>query len=107
VEINRIENFQKGWFIGNFSPSLMTTQNFEIGVKSFAQGEREPAHFQLTATEITVVISGRISLSGQIFETGDIITIPPHEVADFLSITDATLVCIKFPSNPSDKVLAN
>jgi hypothetical protein len=84
---------------------LFTTKEFEVGVKYFSQGEIERAHFQLTATEITVVISGLISLGGQIFESGDVIMISPQEVADFLSITDSVLVCIKFPSQPDDKVV--
>ena len=105
MEINKIKDFHKGWIVGNFSPSLFTTKEFEVGVKYFSQGEIEPAHFQLTATEITMVISGVISLGGQIFEPGDIITISPQEVADFLSVTDSVLVCVKFPSHPNDKVV--
>jgi quercetin dioxygenase-like cupin family protein len=107
VEVNRIEEFHKGWILGNFSPSLVRTEKFEVGIKHFEKGESEPAHFQLTATEITVVIIGTISLSGQVFEPGDVISILPNEVADFLSITDSILVCIKFPSLPSDKVIVN
>jgi hypothetical protein len=105
MQISKIEEFHKGWIIGNFYPSLINTKEFEVGVKFFSQGEIEPSHFQLTATEITVVISGAISLGGEMFEQGDIITISPKEVADFLSVTDSVLVCIKLPSYPNDKVV--
>lgn len=105
MEINKIKDFHKGWIVGNFSPSLFTTKEFEVGIKYFSQGEIEAAHFQLTATEITVVISGVISLGGQIFELGDVIKVLPQEVTDFVSITDSVLVCVKFPSHPNDKVV--
>jgi quercetin dioxygenase-like cupin family protein len=107
MERHRIENFSKGWVVGNFSPSLHLNSNFEVGFKTFRAGERALAHYQIVATEITIVTSGTIMIGNATFETGDIIVIHPSEVAGFESITDSSLVCIKFPSIPSDKVLVN
>ena len=100
-----MEDFFKGWVVGNFQPTLHKTSDFEVGVKHFMAGDIEAAHKQLVATEITIVISGRIRLATDIFQEGDIISIPPHEVADFEALTDCSLVCIKFPSLPDDKVI--
>jgi len=105
MQINRIEDFDKGWFVGNFSPAILHTKDFEIAIKWFKAGEKEPLHKQLVATEITVVIEGEIRLGEQRFVRGDLITIPPGEFAAFESITDSTLVCVKAPSIPKDKVL--
>jgi quercetin dioxygenase-like cupin family protein len=105
MEKYKVEDFFKGWFIGDFSPSLFKNTHFEVAVKFFQKGEVEPAHKQIIATEITVVIEGTIRLADSLFERGDVISIPPHEVADFESITDSSLVCIKFPSIPNDKVV--
>ena len=102
---NRIEEFVKGWFIGNFQPVLFQTQDFEVAVKMFQAGEKEALHKQLIATEVTVVIDGEIQIGDSIFVKGDVITIHPGEFADFLSISDSSLVCVKFPSLPNDKVL--
>jgi quercetin dioxygenase-like cupin family protein len=101
----KLEDFFKGWVVGNFSPSLHQTSDFEVGVKFFKPGDIEEAHKQLVATEITIVIDGIVRLGSERYTKGDIIEIPPHEVADFESLTHSSLVCIKFPSLPNDKVV--
>ena len=102
----RIEDFINGWIVGNFSPSLFRNEDFEVGYKTYKSGDIEPAHFQLVATEITIVTQGSVRIGALTYVPGDIIVIHPSEVADFESITESSLVCIKFPSFPSDKVLA-
>jgi hypothetical protein len=37
---------------------------------------------------------------------GDIILLEPFEIADFEALTDVSLVALKTPSLPADKVLA-
>lgn len=96
-----------GWFIGNFTPSVVKTSDFEVCVKNYAMGVREPAHYQLTATEVTVIIQGKARMGSQVLNAGDIVTLAPFEVADFEALTDVALVAVKFPSLPADKVLAN
>jgi len=103
----RLEEFSKGWVIGNFLPSLFVNSNFEIAVKFFKSGDSEPEHKQITATEITIVVDGWISMGGNNYERGDVIVIEPGEVCGFNSITDSSLVCVKFPSLPHDKVIVN
>ena len=105
MKVNKIDEFTKGWFVGDFSPALIHSTDYEIAVKWFKVGEREPLHKQNMATEITVVITGQIRLGDEIFFKGDVITIPPGEFTEFESITDSTLVCVKTPSLPNDKVL--
>jgi quercetin dioxygenase-like cupin family protein len=103
--VNKMDEFIKGWFVGDFSPVLIHSKDYEIAVKWFKAGEKEPLHKQIAATEITVVIEGKIRLGDQIFSKGDVITIPPGEFAEFESLTDSSLVCVKTPSLPNDKVL--
>jgi quercetin dioxygenase-like cupin family protein len=105
MQISRIEEFVKGWFVGDFSPVILHSKEYEVAVKWFKAGEVEPLHKQLVATEITVVIEGEIRLGERSFVKGDVITIPPGEFAAFESITDSALVCVKNPSIPNDKVL--
>ena len=101
----RLDSFTKGWFIGNFSPTIFNSKDFEVAVKYFKPGDKEEAHMQSISTEITVVIEGNIQISSNTFTSGDIIMIPPGEFADFESITASKLVCVKFPSIPNDKIL--
>jgi quercetin dioxygenase-like cupin family protein len=105
MDVNNISEFTKGWIIGNFDPSLIKMREIEIGVKFFKKGEVELLHMQIVATEITIVIDGQIEMNGNRFSSGQVITIPPGEPADFLAITDGTLVCVKTPSIPEDKVV--
>jgi quercetin dioxygenase-like cupin family protein len=105
VQTFRIEDFTKGWIIGNFSPVVVKSKEFEIGMKFFSAGDTEPSHFQVIATEITLIASGEITINGSNFSSGDIILIEPGEVAEFKSLTDSKLFCIKFPSIPNDKKL--
>lgn len=107
MNVSKLKYFTKGWFIGNFSPALLKSQEIEIAVKFFKAGQTEPLHKQLIATEITVVVEGIIKIGGGTFEQGDIITVFPEEVVAFESITDSALVCVKSPSIPIDKVLVH
>lgn len=105
MKVSRIEDYVKGWFVGDFSPVLMQSKEFEVSVKWFKQGDTEPLHKQIIATEITVVIEGKIKLGEGTFDKGDIVLIPPGEFVAFESLTDSALVCVKTPSLPNDKVL--
>ena len=105
MEVARIEEYVKGWFVGNFSPAIFPSKDFEVAVKWFKAGETEVLHKQIIATEVTVVIEGKILLGKQTFVKGDVILIPPGELAAFESLTDSVLVCVKTPSLPNDKVL--
>lgn len=105
MEKYNLDTFIKGWIVGNFSPSLFKSSECEVGVKFYSAGEIEASHYQNIATEITVVISGEIRIGNQIGKSKDIIVVKPKEIADFKSISESVLVCIKFPSIPTDKIL--
>jgi hypothetical protein len=77
----------------------------EVSVKFFEAGDREPLHKQILATELTAVISGIVQMNSKEFSVGAIIEFEPGEACEFLSVTDATLVCVKFPSIPNDKIV--
>ena len=107
MQVERIENFVAGWFVGNFEPTILKTSDFEVAIKYFSKGDTEPSHKQIIATEITGVISGVIRMNNREFQKGDLITILPGEYADFECLEDCSLICVKFPSDPSDKILRN
>lgn len=107
MKLHHIDSFVNGWFIGDFKPSLINSTQVEVAVKSYKAGEKEPSHFQLIATEITVVVSGSCKLGGKILGPGDVLVIDPLEPADFEAIEDCTVVACKSPSLPNDKVLSN
>jgi len=106
LQITKLNEMHLGWFIGNFQPSVHKTKDFEASVKYFKAGEEEKEHFQRVAWEVTVIVHGEAMIGSEICKAGDIITIEPLETAGFRAITDVSLVAIKFPSLPNDKVLA-
>jgi hypothetical protein len=95
-----------GWFAGNFEPSILKSEHFEACVKHYLKGSTEPSHYQLTAFEVTVIVSGTARMGDQTLTAGDIILLEPFEIADFEALTDVSLVALKTPSLPADKVLA-
>jgi hypothetical protein len=52
-----------------------------------------------------VVSHGKIRIGNEILEAGDFLIIQPLEYADFEALEDGSLICVKFPSIPDDKVL--
>jgi hypothetical protein len=96
---------ESGWFLGDFEPTVNSNSNFEVGVKTFNKGDSEMMHYQLTATEWTCVIRGRVRIGMDVFEENDIVEIPPLEAVDFEALEDSILVVVKSPSIPLDKVI--
>lgn len=93
----------KGWFVGGFKPTVFSTEACEVGVKAYKAGDNEAAHYHKIATEITLVLSGSVSMRGQTWSEGDIIVLEPGDVTAFEAITDATTVVVKVPGALDDK----
>ncbi len=98
--------YKNGWLLGNFCPAVIQTKDFEVCVKTFRVGDREISHYQVIATEVTVVLSGKVRMGEILLAEDDILVVEPGEVVDFEALTDCKVLGIKFPSLPEDKVLA-
>lgn len=95
----------KGWFVGNFQPAALVTQDVEVAVKKYIAGEYESAHYHKIATEITVIMNGQVKMNGVIYTEGDIILIEPNQATDFLAITDVMTTVVKYPGARDDKYI--
>jgi mannose-6-phosphate isomerase-like protein (cupin superfamily) len=95
----------KGWFVGNFLPTLHNTNQFEVAVKKYKKGDNEPAHFHKIATEITVIIEGRAKFNDEIITRDQIVVVQPGEVINFCALEDCSTVVVKFPSVTGDKFI--
>jgi len=100
-----LDEMFKGWFVGNFTPTALATEACEVAVKTYKAGERESAHFHKVATEVTLVLSGRVRMLGKEWGSGDIIVLSPGDVTDFEALTDAVNVVVKTPGATNDKYL--
>ena len=105
IEQYKLEEMVKGWFIGNFSPTLFSTNGIEVGVRKYNAGVYEPSHYHKVATEFTVVVNGIIEMNGKQYSEGDIIKIIPGISADFKTITETTVVVVKIPGEFNDKYI--
>lgn len=107
MELFKLNEFIRGWFVGDFEPSLIKTQDVEVAVQSFQAGDIEDKHFHKVATEITVLVSGKAKMFDKIIEAGSIIKIDPGEITGFEAIEDCTTVVVKYPGAKNDKYEAN
>ena len=51
MKIKKINDMWRGWFIGDFEPSVLKTNEFEVGVLTHKKGEKWPKHYHNIATE--------------------------------------------------------
>jgi anti-sigma factor ChrR (cupin superfamily) len=101
--ITNTSKFKKGWFIGNFEPSLFNTDQFEVALKEYIPGDYEPTHYHKVATEYTVIITGIVIMNDEQYFPGDIIIMEPGEVTDFSAVTEAKCMVVKVPCVQGDK----
>ena len=105
MKIAKLEDMVKGWFVGNFEPTLIKTNDVEVAVKEYKKGDYEEKHYHKIATEITVIVSGKVQMNGNIYNKGDIIVIEPNESTDFKALEDTICTVVKYPGANNDKYL--
>ena len=99
------KDMKLGWFVGDFIPSAFKTKNCEVAVKNYSAGDSEENHLHKVATEITLILNGKIKMNKKEFSEGDIIIVEPNESVKFEAITDVTNVVVKIPSVKGDKYI--
>ncbi len=105
MKINKLSEMKKGWFVGDFDPTLIKTQAVEVAVKYYKKGDGEERHYHKIATEITVIVSGKVRMNGVEYHSGDIVTINPNESTDFEALEDTVNTVVKIPGAKNDKYL--
>jgi hypothetical protein len=107
MKIFKLKDMHSGWFIGNFQPSVFKTNDIEVAIKKYKEGDYENAHYHKLATEYTVIVSGTVKMNNKIYSEGDVIVIEPYESTDFRAITDVITTVVKIPGANNDKYLLN
>lgn len=101
----KLENMVKGWFIGNFDPTLIKTNDVEVAVKEYKKGDLEERHYHKLSTEITVIASGKVRMNGVEYGKGEIIVIEPNQSTDFEVLEDTITTVVKYPGAINDKYM--
>jgi len=99
------ETGARGWFIGDFPEAAIRSKDFEVCLQSNEAGAKDIPHYHKIATELQLLIKGRMVINGEEYAEGDIHILEPgeHYYAEYLE--DTTVVAVKFPSVPDDKYL--
>ena len=100
-----LNDMVKGWFVGNFEPSVLKTNDVEVAIKEYKKGDSESSHYHKIATEITVIQKGKVIMFDQEWKTGDIIVVEPNDVTSFAALEDTVTVVVKIPGANNDKYL--
>ena len=99
------QNFTGGWFIGNFSPSIIPSNDVEVCIKRYKAGDHEESHYHKEADEITMIIDGFVEMNKIVYKTNDILWIEKGECTNFRAITDVITCVVKLPCVKGDKYL--
>ena len=103
MQVFNLSDMVKGWFIGDFEPTLLHTTDFEVAVKRYKKGDSESRHLHKLAVEYTVIIAGEVIMNNIKYKADDIIKIDRNESTDFFLIIYAVTVVVKAPSCKNDK----
>nr|WP_296474287.1 hypothetical protein [uncultured Acetatifactor sp.] len=103
MRVEKLNDMVKGWFVGNFDPSLYKTNKCEVAVKSYIKGDFEKKHYHKIATEITVIVKGKVKMFNQVFSEGDMIVVEPGEATSFETLENCINVVVKLPGANNDK----
>ena len=105
MKLHKLKDMFKGWLVGNFEPSLYTTDDVEVAVKNYTIGDVDEKHYHKIATEITVISKGKVLMNGVEYNEGDVIVIEPGEATDFHALEDTITTVIKIPCVKDDKYI--
>lgn len=103
MNITKITDYKRGWFIGDFEPSLLRTKDFEVGLLTHTKGEHWAPHYHKESVEYNVLVSGKMVVQGKELNSGDVFVFEKGEVADPVFLEDCKIVVVKVPSLPHDK----
>lgn len=98
-----LSNMVGGWFVGTFTPAVLSIPDVEVAVQHFPAGYRGKAHHHQVATEVTLLISGRALMADCMLVAGDILTLLPGTTSCFEALDDCVTVVVKHPGILNDK----
>lgn len=105
VKLDQIATMKGGWFVGAFSPAVLTTSDVEVAVQHFPAGYCGERHYHKIATEVTLLLSGRACMAGIELKSGDILTLAPGTPTSFYALEECTTLVVKLPGALNDKYL--
>lgn len=103
MKVFNIDDMKGGWFVGDFDPSILRTDKFEVGLHQHKKGDDTHDHYHKQSTEINVIIKGKMIVNGRYLSSGDIFVFEPYTVSEAEFLEDTDLIVVRDASNPTDK----
>lgn len=103
--LTKLQDFTRGWLVGNFHPAILKTTDFEFAVQYFEAGQKHDKHYHKVAEELTVIVYGEFDFNGQRLTAGDVVLLKPGEAAEFLCLKQGATAVVKIPSVKGDKYI--
>jgi quercetin dioxygenase-like cupin family protein len=103
MNVTQLKDYHRGWFIGDFEPSLLRTKDFEVGVLTHQKGEYWAPHYHKESVEYNVLVQGKMTIQSKELNSGDVFVFEKGEVANPVFLEDCVVVVVKVPSIPGDK----
>ena len=107
VNFSKIENYQNGWFLGAFHPTMFFTKDFEVAIFYIKKGTKSDKHYHKICDEYNVIVDGECTIVSEGIKhdltKGDIFHFEKGVKTDVEYTQDTSLVVIKVPSHPGDK----
>lgn len=108
VEENKqinIDDFIRGWLIGDFEPCIKRTTDLEVAVLQHKRGEKWGFHYHSEAREINILLSGKMMINNIPIKQNSIFIFEQNMISCPIFLEDCIVLCIKIPSIPTDKYI--
>jgi len=99
-----LDSMKRGWLVGNFEPSILKTDLFEVAYMRHKKDEYSAAHVHNELSEYNVLIHGKMKMNNEVIEKGNVFIVPKGMLTHTNFLEDCEVLCIKVPSVPSDKL---
>lgn len=98
-----LNEFVRGWIIGDFEPSVLRTKDLDFGVEFFRKGDKHLPHYHKICTEYVIIVSGEHILGEKAYKKGDICIIRPYESFNYECVKTGAVAVVKVPTGKGDK----
>jgi dTDP-glucose pyrophosphorylase len=105
IQIYKLEDMFRGWFLGNFEPSVFKHAGVEIGYLFHKKGEKWPTHYHSNIVEVNLLIEGKMIINDIEINKNQIFVIDKKVLACPIFLEDCRIICVKLPSMVGDKII--
>jgi hypothetical protein len=104
MRVFNINQFTKGWIVGNFNPSVFKSEEIEVAHHFHKRGFVSELHYHTKSEELSYIVTGKAYVDDNIIEAGCGWVYEAYECSNVIFLEDTNLIVIRTPS-VNDKVI--